>query len=318
MGRNQVEDAYERASSAPLFLDAVRGAHIGRWDVLDALWWESHPTDPAPSGVGAPAARLRDLQRRLFSAGGDAAGDASVAEAAQQLEAEIATERAAIQEAVTRAQLGLQEQPLKDRLEVTRLREPVPSPQLAVEEPPSAPPVAPRQRTLVPLFVVSVALVVGVVVGTQVGEGDVDAAPPTASPTSTVSAAPTVTLKIGPIAPIAVFDAPQATKDIPLRAMPATFHPESFRILAERPPFVEGQHEAIYAARTTSNMICLVMIGAEPGYLSTCTLDAGFPATGLRLYWPGQITYQDEAGETVTSDIERSIVWNPDASLVWS
>jgi len=44
-------DAYSRAQRDPDFLATVRQAYVGRLDVLNALWWKSHPADAAPDGT---------------------------------------------------------------------------------------------------------------------------------------------------------------------------------------------------------------------------------------------------------------------------
>lgn len=321
MVRNEVEDAYERATRDPLFLSAVRKAHAGRWDVLDALWWESHPMDPSPSGSAAPAAQLRDLQRRLFSAAGDAAGNSTVAEAAQQLASEIATEREAIKDAVARIRFETQSEP-RDQLSRAHAEEAPPIRAVQPLDPtdedgePGGQEMPPRPPHRAAVLGIIAALCVGIVVGTQIAGGEPDS-PPVASASPEASAASTVVLEVAPLAPVVAFEAPQTTDDIPARAMPAIFDPDSFRILAERGPLGGNGDEAVYAARTTSNMICLVISGSEPGYLSTCTLEADFPPTGLRLYWPDEIVFQTEDGESVTSGIERFVVWKPDASLEW-
>lgn len=314
MARNQVEDAYERALRDPLFLDAVRGAHVGRWNVLDALWWESHPADTAPSGVAAPAARLRDLQRRLFSAGGDAVGDASVADAAQQLEAEIATERVAIRDAIARASSGAV-MPSGAVAEVAHLFRPAEggpvdaSASMPVPPAPAAPSAA-QKRSLAVLFSVIGALIAGVVVGIQLSDGTADASSPAPAPT------PTVTLEIGPLPPVGIFDRFQTPEDVPTVVFPRNFDATSFRLLGEALQN-EGDHQAIYAAKTTSNMVCLVVVPNDPAYVYTCALEADFPATGLRVNWAGDVPIESGTGETLSARIERAVVWNIDGSLEW-
>ncbi|QYF72745.1 hypothetical protein [Cryobacterium sp. PAMC25264] len=99
-------DPYEQARHDAAFLQAVTRAHRGHWDVLDALWWGVHPDEPTPDGTPSPTERLRDLQRRVFAADGDAAGDRGVADALHALETEITAERAAIAAAVAAARSG--------------------------------------------------------------------------------------------------------------------------------------------------------------------------------------------------------------------
>ncbi|WP_066597800.1 hypothetical protein [Cryobacterium arcticum] len=99
-------DPYEQARHNAAFLQAVTRAHLGHWDVLDALWWGSHPDEPTPDGTTSPNERLRDLQRRVFAADGDAAGDRAVGDALHALEAEITAEQTAIAAAVAAARSG--------------------------------------------------------------------------------------------------------------------------------------------------------------------------------------------------------------------
>jgi hypothetical protein len=53
-------------SDAKLLAD-LRAAHRGRFDVLDALWWRSHPGVPTPQGVPDPAAELDRLSASVYS-----------------------------------------------------------------------------------------------------------------------------------------------------------------------------------------------------------------------------------------------------------
>ena len=82
----------------------MRQAYVGRLDVLNALWWKSHPADAAPDGTPSLLNGLRDLQHRVFSANGGSAGDPDAALAIRALEAEISAEREAITAAVVIAQ----------------------------------------------------------------------------------------------------------------------------------------------------------------------------------------------------------------------
>nr|RZI36766.1 hypothetical protein BJQ95_00818 [Cryobacterium sp. SO1] len=108
LAENTYDDPYDLAVTDPLFLTAAAAAHTGRWSLLDALWWEWHPEEPAPSGSPSPIFRLRALQRRVYDADGDAAGDLSVAQKVRELEVEIAAERAAITETIAAARADLE------------------------------------------------------------------------------------------------------------------------------------------------------------------------------------------------------------------
>ena len=96
-------DAYERALGDETFRSAVRDHYRGSRDVLDALWWRAYPEQASPQGEPAPSGRVRALQRRVFAADADAAGDDAVHRVLRELEVEIAGEREAIDEAVRAA-----------------------------------------------------------------------------------------------------------------------------------------------------------------------------------------------------------------------
>ena len=162
-----------RHSSTP-----VRGAYVGPWDVLDSLWWQSHPLDPAPSGTPSPAARLRDLQRQAFSAGGNAIGDHAAAQRMRELEAEIVAERAALVAALAAAQSHSKSAATTFPGRGT----PVSLAETAVDSPgrpisrarAGGPPPEPRRWMALALALPS-ALAIGVVAGTQLTAGNADA-----------------------------------------------------------------------------------------------------------------------------------------------
>src|SRR3954468_8953926 len=90
---------YERASNDRAFLDRFVRAYRGANDPLDALWWQEHPDEAAPSGAPAPALALADLRRAMYAPGADQAA----AERYRVLESELAHEREAVLAALVAA-----------------------------------------------------------------------------------------------------------------------------------------------------------------------------------------------------------------------
>jgi hypothetical protein len=320
----QAEDAYGRARRDAAFLQRVRDAHTGRWDVLDALWWDSHPFEPAPSGTPAPAAELRELQRRLFSQDGDASGDHVTTALMRESEATISVERAEIQDAIHRAQSTSERHAHSTDADVECLSEvdrmPETGDPAAVAPPVMNPALSPKRNLAVAVGIVA-AVIGGMAVGAQLTNGT-DAAPPGASPTPMNTASPVVMLEAAPLA-LAVFDRPQEPIDVPSVPMPEALDLESFRAIDAASSQLQngeaGRHDhnldRFFAARTTSHLVCLVAVVSSIDYLSTCTLENDFPATGLRLYWPGSFTMENAEGTVTTTAMERYTVWQPDGSL---
>lgn len=313
-------DIYERARHDHAFLHAIRIAHEGRWDALDALWWEAHPGETAPSGIPAPLIELRELQRRLFSAGGDAGGDRSTTETMRELEATIAHERRAIQDAVAQASAGTHRAPYQSDADVTTLFEstdPVGANTPTVRDvPPGA---QPRTRNLAAVFGIVAALVVGLFAGTQLGGGTADAASPVTSASPTKTSTPAGALDGAPPAALQVFDRPQVPEDVPQLPMPAALDLLSFRAIGGSPVHSSAdsqasQFGAVYAAKSTSGLICLLAVVSDADYLSTCMFERDFPITGMRLYWPGELHSSDESGDSVTIPMDYYTVWKPDGT----
>lgn len=321
-----MDDVLGRAQRDAGFLQRVREAHAGDWDVLDALWWESRPFDVAPSGARAPAAELRELQRRLFSQGGDASGDHATTAMMRELEGTIAAERAAVKAAIEHALGQSGAHPPQTDADVIRLLDP--EQEWATGDPASEPTTVPEaapapKRNLAVGLSIAAALVGGVVVGIQLTGGTADAAPPAQSATPAMTAprartAPVVTPDVGAIAPVGVFDRDQADFDIPGLVMPGIFDAASFRNLSHVPDSEHQPPARIYAARTTSNMMCLVVVISADDYVSTCALERDFPSTGLRVHWKGPTDVMHLGGsEPVAVPTDQHAVWATDGSLMW-
>ncbi len=238
-------------------------------------------------------------------------GNATVAVEAQELALQIASERAAIRDAIARTQAGQQE-PQEAHTEITHLFAPEDLPASAAIPVPEAP--ASRKRTLAVLLGVLFALVAGVAVGAEFGGGHADASP------TVPSATPPVTVSLGPLPPVAVFERPQVPEDIPGIEFQPYFDAASFRLLSGYSVSGEGVPsqvvEAVYAAKTTSNMVCVVVVPTDPTYVYTCTLEGDFPSTGLRVHWADEAQIESATGTPVTRT-ERYVVWNVDQSVEW-
>lgn len=318
---NVYDDPYDQALADQRFLAAATAAHTGRWSLLDALWWEWHPEDPAPSGSPSPIHRLRELQRRVFAADGDAAGDHAVAQVVRELEAEIVAERSAATDAITAAHADLRRrtadpgQPaptadgpphLDPSADPTEGTGDSPAPATPAEVPTGRT----ARRRLLPSAIVAAALVAAAVIGAVLGSRLTEAA---SSPAPSASATAET-----PGNPAALFAQEQRPEDIPAQAMSASFEPDSFRYLgsagwAEDPNLVG--RSPFYAVRASGSLICLVAIPEGSGYLSTCALESEYPSIGLRLSWesadylaqlPPDFYVEDEMGDMI-GDV--TVIW---------
>ncbi|TFD94846.1 hypothetical protein E3T61_01555 [Cryobacterium lactosi] len=325
------DDPYERALTDADFLIAVRAAHRGRWPVLDALWWWSHPAETAPSGSPSPAARLSALQRRLFGADGDAAGDGAVAQAARELDTEIAAERAAIGAALAAAG----EAPADTRATAPRIGPPPLTPGAdpadvggddaagpadpdeaadLSSDSPTGNPAPPRRRVLLGAGLAG-ALVVGALVGSQVTAAN---RPGGQSPPATASSTGSATPSAVPVIAAQVFARVQTGQDIPRVPLPAAYDPASFRYLGAagwRDSDANGVTDSpYYAARGAENMVCLVVVPEGAGYLTTCTPEDDFPSTGLRLSWEStDFLPMEQDGQAMVMDI--TVAWLSDSTI---
>ena len=334
------DDPHERALTDPDFLSAVTAAHRGRWAVLDALWWWSHPAEAAPSGSPSPAARLSTLQRRLFGADGDAAGDGAVAQAARELEAEIAAERAAIGAALAAAAgvapgtsspatgspraapaggPGAGAADANAGLADAGSAEPAEAPDPADPTDPAdgnpTPAPTPSRRRLLLGAGLAGALLLGAVLGSQVTAANRPGAPaPTAAASSTGSATPSAL----PVIAAQVFARVQTGQDFPRVPLPAAYDPASFRYLGAagwRDSDANGVTDSpYYAARGAENLVCLVAVPEGAGYLITCTLEEDFPSTGLRLSWQStDFLPMEQDGRAMVMDI--TVAWLSDSTI---
>ena len=338
------EDPYERALHDPDFLRAVTAAYRGRWPVLDALWWWSHPGEAAPSGSPSPAARLSAMQRRVFAADGDAAGDSAVAGVIRELETEIAAERAGIGSALAAVAAAGEPGPVSAQSAAAQsaASQSATSPERGPELPevradgPDGPDEAPEngsaapsvddgatpshrpprsrqgRRLLLGAGLVG-ALLLGAVAGSQLTAAN-RAGAPAPSPAASSGRPAEV-----PVLAAQVFARGQTGQDIPRTPLPAAYDPTSFRYLGSagwRDSDANGVTDSpYYAARGASNMVCLVVIPEGAGYLSTCTLEADFPRDGLRLSWQSTDLLPVEEDGRTTMVMDITVAWLPDSSI---
>ncbi|MCU1446171.1 hypothetical protein [Cryobacterium sp.] len=313
-------DPYRQALDDPAFLTAVGAVYRGRLAVLDALWWEAHPDDPAPDGRPAPVERLRALQRRVFAADGDAAGDRAVAEALLELQADIAAERSAIGAAIDAARAGIAEPPGGAAAPAAGpsagpepdAAGPWPSPETLPEKKGSG--LHPHGRVLVAAGLAG-AVLLGALLGSNVTTAVNSAG---GEPPATTASDPTPTddqsAQVG-----RVFDRIQTARDIPLVPMPETFDPESFRYLGSA-GWTDRDADGLtdspyYAARGANGTVCLVVVPEGSGYLSTCAIEAAYPGSGLHLFWQSTDLHPTvpAGAEAVVLDI--TVAWLSDATI---
>lgn len=288
-------DAYLRAQQDPEFLQQVRAAYTGVYDVMDALWWFSHPTETTPSGTPSPSAHLNDLQRRLFSATGDSLGNDRMSRELHQLEAEIAASKLSIRHAVATALA----RPARLSGSAPTQKDVAQDDAGAVAQLPAVPGTAERpahrsRRTthLITAFGMAAALACGVIIANSVNAAkSTDAAP----------------------AALLIFRNPQVPEDIPTQRMPPTFESGSFRELV--PARFSWTDRAIYAVRAFTDMVCLVAVTSDQGHVSTCTHEDQFADAGLYISWSVDGEELDP-GLPVSRRQTRQAVWRPDGEVL--
>lgn len=306
------DDLYDLALNNSEFLEAVRSHHAGSWDVLDALWWASHPLDTAPGGVLAPLARVRALQRRVFAADADAAGDQRVHEDLRRLEAEIIRETGAIDAAVIAAQTGVGGAlaGADDRDGPGDTAEPDAVGEADDRPAPDAPRPAAARRRILLVGGLTAAVLLGAIVGGQFSAGIVPGAAPAPAASTTAAGTP-------PPLALSAFQREQTPEDLPAIPLPEVFDPPTLRQLGSMGSVETGPAPQLvfYVARTTSNMVCLIVVPQTLDYLSTCTLEQDFPATGLRLYWASEGVYSSPVDGSLTGPLNTYLTWRPDGSV---
>jgi len=250
--------------------------------VLDALWWESHPTDAAPSGARAPAESLSELKHRLFAADGGSLGDQDATQEMRDLEAQISLDRLAIQHAIAKA---------------TR-EGTTPPADKAPGKPRDEPHMAPvdlatrRMRAVLVGSGIAAALICGLVIGNQARGASAEDAP---------------------LAALEVFEREQVLEDLPVQTMPKTLRTETFRELL--PARFSWTKHSVFVATDMRDMVCLIALTSDQDHVSTCAREDEFPADGLQLSWSGSVG-PDRGGRVISERAQLYVMWMPDGSVV--
>ena len=288
-------DAYQRALDDQEFRSAVEDHYRGSRDVLDALWWRAHPDQASPQGAPAPSGRVRALQRRVFAADADAAGDDAVHRALRELQAEIAGERAAIDDAVRAAE---QDGALAHD---GALVEDADGPPAAAEKPAGAS----RNRGRLAAGLI-VAAVLGGVVGAQIVGVTTHGTQPAAEATAQPKA-------------LEIFDRPQTVADVPMPgiALPASFQPLTLRSLGSISwDSVDPPVESLfYVGRADPDRVCLLLLIDDAHHLSACVGESEFAASGLTLYWSSDQGVTDGASAPAAGQRDWFVEWEPNGGM---
>jgi hypothetical protein len=276
------QDLYSQARDDPAFLKAVQDAYTGRHDVLDALWWETHPAEAAPSGTPSPTVTLSELKHRLFAADGGALGDQAATQQMRDLEAQISVDHLAIQHAIAVATQGKVAPPIDEA-------HGVPHNELDMAPVPRA---ARRMRALFLATGIVAALICGLIIGNQArGGSEADA----------------------PLPALDVFEREQVLEDLPVQAMPKTLRTESFRELL--PARFSWTKHTVYVATDMRDRVCLIALTSELDHVSTCAPEDEFPTDGLQLSWSGTVG-PELGGRVITERAQLYVIWMPDGSIV--
>ena len=306
---NTHDDPYQRALHDPGFLDAVRAQHRGRWDVLDALWWATHPADTAPSGRPAPLVRVEALQKRVFAADADAVGDPVVSRRLQDLQSEIVRERTLIDAAIVAAHIGEGRALAKARPPDVVASGPVPP------VPVSTQPALALERAAIKRRVpggtrlglaggIAIVLLLGVVIGGQLAEATLGVVGPPA---------PTARATEAAVAPaLEIFDRAQIVTDTPRVPVPAHFDTSSLRAVSSVAwdPAGPRPESPFYVARAEGDTVCLLLMVDDAHFLSTCVGGGEFARAGVRLYWTSDLGFYSEV-TTTTGPQNLYLEWMP-------
>jgi hypothetical protein len=257
-GRDAVSP-YQRARQDAAFLARFTQAYRGSDDPLDALWWQEHPEDVAPSGAPSVSAAAAGLRRAVYAPRSDPSASARY----QRLQDRLERERAAVQEA-----LAVAAEPVSV---------PPPMEQAAVAAPGSLRPSPRRARLLLTASVAAAAAFpAGVLLAPALGGGG--APEPTAPPTSSARA-PSISGASGTGGALGIFGGAQREADRPAIGIGAHLLPQTFRRLRAEPTLGVD----IYAAEDSDGDVCLVALTVEARLAAACAPIAAFRRAPLRL-----------------------------------
>ncbi|WEO76821.1 hypothetical protein BJQ94_15885 [Cryobacterium sp. SO2] len=254
---------------------------------------------------GDPHERLRALQRRVYAADGDAAGDAAVVRAMLELQAELAAEQPAVSDAVG-PEPGRAADPADPAVGLAPDSSTDPATESAAGEP--GPP--PRRRVLLGAGLAG-AVALGALLGGTVSMA-IRPTPPAPTDAATAAAGE-------PVPAAQVFTRLQTAKDVPLVAMPEAFAATSFRYLGSA-GWTDADGDGVtdspyYAARSNSDMICLVVVPEGSGYLSTCAPESAYPSAGLRLSWQSTDLHPGVPDGTAGIVLDVTVAWRSDSTV---
>ncbi len=275
------DDPYERALGDPAFRARFAAAYRGDHDAMDALWWVTHPLEPSPRGVVAPAALRRDLQRAVYSAKtSEPGGSNPSAESLHALEASMAAERIEVARALELADVedSISDSPSRrdtEGDERTRREKSAGSASGGRSVPADERPhrrIAIRRTLLVALLLVG-ALAIGA--SGLLLRPVVDAA--LAEPSESAG--------------VAVFDRAQQPSDLPsetaiteLTYADIAIH--SLRRLSLNPAIAAPEPtNRAYLARDLSDRVCLFVLDGVVAFAMACVTEEQFLVDGLRVVW---------------------------------
>lgn len=313
-------DAYALALADPAFLDRVTAQYLGRHAVLDALWWRTRPLETAPSGAVSPRSGLRALRTAVYSQPGPGSTPERDATALAALEAELAADTRAIEEAVAAA---LAPEPAPE------LPGPEPDPEQPEPGSEGGSSVTPRGRGRLIVGLLAAAMVLAFIAGAAVSRGiaspesSSNGSPPNSAPNSVSSSAVSNSAAGGsegllqtgsPVAPapaLAIFDSPAQASDADVETarhvLGGAVVPASIRQLSYR---VEPGAN-FFAARDPNGRVCLIAVIDGSRFVASCSTDAAFARTSLRLEFllPRLRIYQTDA-KGAAQDVTAE--WTPD------
>ena len=279
----------ERVASDPGLLVEFVEHYTGVHDPLDALWWMTHPNDPAPSGRHSPLNELKPLEAVVY--GVPSPATAAATEQLRRLVQTIESERAATRAALA-ASLAAESRAIAratEQADSTHPEQPHPEPsqrEARVQ-------ITRRRfyRATVLTSVAVIAALIGVLAGGFVGNQR------EAPAVDTTGA-------------LAIFDEPQVVADVPPNALnQPQFDVLSFRALVDSPP--------VYVARAASGQdVCLVLVQPEGKMAASCVDAESFPESGLTIRGsyenPGTVQADDpDTGTFLLVDV----TWLPDGNF---
>jgi len=286
--------AYQLALDDSDFAERFAAFYAGAHDPWDSLWWAAHPLERSPRGTSAPGARLRALQREIYSADGRestpgrSSGESELVSELHLLETAIAAERAAVRDAIRRIEAQASDPPAAEH--VLAAAEDLPGAHAhSASIPHSESPL--RQHRLA--LIAASALIAGIVIGvTLPALGHIAPGTGAARSESSSSADPQPTTPGPPaIDALTLLDRSQEPSDLPTETTLAELEhagiaASSLRRIELTPPDTAPQplNEA-FIGRDTSTRICLFLVNTVDEFASSCVTEDQFRLSGARVTW---------------------------------